>query len=101
MYDKQKRDDIIGSLVRVTYLDHCSDDSEMTIEEISKKPVLPPKCTCVGYMTYESPEFVMISSERSDHGEDAGNIVTYTSHTTILRNTILETKQLQDSKLKG
>jgi len=87
----------IGSLLRVTYLDHCSDDSERTLEEICEDPVLPPKCTCVGYKTYECPEFIMISSERSDHGEDTGNIVTYTNHVTILKSTILNVKPLQET----
>jgi hypothetical protein len=93
---EQKRQEEMetGSLIMVTYLDHCSDDSDRTLEEIKKQPLTPPKCTSVGFKTYEDEDFIMIASEYTNHGKDSGDNITYANHTSILKKTILEIKPL-------
>lgn len=86
----------IGDLIMVRFVDHCSDDSDMTLEEIREEPLRPPECASVGFKTYEDEGFIMIASEVTDHGEGSGDDVTYSNHTSILKEAILEIKPLME-----
>jgi hypothetical protein len=88
MYQGDKKLEI-GTLIMVKYLDHCFDDSEKSLEEIREDPLIPPQCTVVGFKTYEDGDYITVSSEITDHGEDSDHLITYTNHVSLVKNAIL------------
>lgn len=81
-------------ILQVTYLDHCFDDTEKTLEEIQEDPISPTICTIIGYKTYENDEYLTISCERTNHNSSIDPYITYSNHITILKSAITEIKKL-------
>jgi hypothetical protein len=75
-------------ILEITYLDHCSDDTEKTLLEIQSDPLSPTICTIIGYKTFENEEYITISSEKTNHNTPEEPYINYNNHITIIKSTI-------------
>ena len=81
-------------ILKITYLDHCSDETEKTLSEIQSAPLSPTICTSIGYKTFENEEYITISSEKTNHDTPEEPFITYNNHITIIKSTIKKITKL-------
>jgi hypothetical protein len=82
-------------IIEVTYLDHCFDDTEKTLEEIDEHPISPAICTVIGYKTFENDEYLTVSCERTNNNTADEPYFSYSNHITIVKSTITEIKKMK------